>query len=168
MRIVDCPHIQERIELFARQVGNVVEAEGQGQADEAAPLQESLGVQNLTLQFEEEGVALQGVVEKKGEIVIGEGRHLGAARSPECDDGEWLVVPEGLSLFLRPIANQCGINRRSFRCDFPAATQIRTADPGIVLLDQLPERFPRAAAPDLGLHRLFQRFARHQGRSAGL
>ena len=137
--IMDGPHVQERVELFVREPGHIVEAEGQGEAGEPATAFERVRMQHLALEFEQERVGLEGVGEQKGEVIVRMGRHLRPAGAAEGDQGERLVVAKSLLLFGGPVADQGGVDGRALGGDLAAVVERGTPDEGVVLGDQMLE-----------------------------
>jgi hypothetical protein len=91
-RVVNGAHVHEGVELLVREIRHVIKAERERQTGEAAAVLEIAGVQHLALQFEQEGIPFEGIIEQKGEIIVRAWGHLRATRATQCDDGEWLVV----------------------------------------------------------------------------
>jgi hypothetical protein len=121
--IMDGPHVQERVELFVREPGHIVEAEGQGEAGEPATAFERVGMQHLALEFEQERVGLECVGEQEGEVIVRMGRHLRPAGAAEGDHGERLVVAKSLLLFGGPVADEGGVDGRAFGGDLAAVVE---------------------------------------------
>ena len=132
-RVVHRAHVQEGIKLLVREVGHRLEAEREGQAIEAVLIRKLVRMQDLPLEFEEERIPLQGVIEQEGEVVVRARGHLGAAGAAQRHDGEGLVVTKGSVLLAGPCANQAGVDGGSGRGNQAAVVQLRTPDQRIVL-----------------------------------
>ena len=130
------PQVQEGVELLAREIRHVIQAERKSQTGKAAAIFEGAGVQNQALELEQKRVSLQGVLEQKSKIVVRTGRHLPPPRAAQRDDRKGLVVAEAPLLFFGPLAHQAGVNGRPGRGDQATITQLRASNHRVVLRDE--------------------------------
>ena len=77
-------------------------------------------MQHLTLQFQQERVSLNRVVEEKCEVQVRARRHLCPAGAAQRDHSKGLFIAQRPLLLLRPLAGKRRVNSRAHRGNRPA------------------------------------------------
>lgn len=134
--------------MLLREVGHVIEAEGQRLETETKLREKLVRVQRLPLEFQQEGVALDRLVKEECEIQVRARRDLRAPRAAQRADGKRFGVAQRALLPLHPVSDERGVNGRASRDNAPAILQIRTPDQRIIFREQPPKRRQRPALAD--------------------